>query len=397
MTRQEAIAAGVAVPWLSIGALIATLGAFALNGGFLYPANAFKLDALGYSTATVGAVGAAGAFGYIVGSLGAPFIAVRLGLRRAAIASLLSTAVLIFAFAVIPPVLAWYPLRFLHGITTTVLFVCGETALIAVAPEAQRGRIIGFYTAVNSLFFVLGPVAVGALGFQTLFPYVLVAGIVGLLALPMAALARVTPEMPAVPWRQMVTSVSSIPALLGVVAIWGWLDGSMINLFGLYAVRRGVSASEAAFLFSLGPLGNAILQFPIGWLADHVPRRSLLAGLTVAGGVLAALMPLMDFHGLLIVPYLIVLAAVGFGTFTVALICLGDSLNGPALVAANASFGLCWGIGTFAGSAITGGLMELVGASGFPLALTLGFLLQWLAAVVLPLPARRTVGLHAGN
>lgn len=397
MIRQEVTGAGGAVPWLSIGALIATLGAFALNGGFLYPANAFLLDALGYSTATVGAVGAAGAIGYIVGSLCAPFIAIRLGLRRAAIASILGTAVLIFSFAVVPPVLAWYPLRFLHGITTTVLFVCGETALIAVAPQEQRGRIIGFYTAVNSFFFVLGPGVVGVLGFQALLPYVLVAVTVGLLALPMAALARVTPEMPAVPWRQMVASVSSIPALLGVVAIWGWLDGSMINLFGLYAVRRGVSVSEAAFLFSLGPLGNAILQFPIGWLADHVPRRGLLVGLAVAGGVLAAIMPLMDFHGWLIMPYMIVLAALGFGTFTVALICLGDALTGSALVAANAAFGLCWGIGNFAGSAITGGLMDVVGAIGFPLALTLGFLLQWLAAVVLPLPARQAAGLHAGN
>jgi len=371
-------------PWPAIGALVLTLGAFSVGGGFLFPASAFRLDQLGYSPTIIGAVGSAGALGYMAGSLLAPLVAGRLGLRVGATLGILVTAALILAFALVPPVLAWYPLRFVHGVANTVLFVCGETAIITVAPAAMRGRIVGLYTAVNSLFFALGPGVIGLFGFASLAPYALVAAAVGLLAVPMTRLGSVTPELAPVPWRRLAIAVGTIPSLLAVVAIWGWLDGSMINLFAVYAIKRGVSVPEAAFLFSLGPIGNTLLQFPIGWLADHLPRRMLLAGLAATGCVMAMLLPLIDFGGTLVVPFLVLFSAVGFGTFTVALVALGDALTGTALVAANAAFGLCWGVGSFAGSAGTGGLMDILGPAGFPLALAAGFLVQSVAVLVLP-------------
>ena len=384
---------GQAVPWPAVIVLIFTLAAFALNGGFLYPANALRLNAAGYSPAVVGAVGSAGAFGYIIGSLLAPFIAALIGPRQAAAWSILASAVLIAAFALVPPVLAWYPMRVAHGITTTTLFVCGESALLAVAPAALRGRVIGSYTALNSLFFSAGPAVVGWLGFEGLLPYALVASVVGLLALPMASLGSVTPPLPTVPWRQLLRSVASIPALLAVITLWGWLDGAFINLLGVYAIERGAATARASLLLAFCAFGNVFLQLPIGWLADHLPRRTMLIALALAGCLLSLLLPFIDLSGQLVVAYLIVLGAVGFGTFTVSLIALGDVLTGSALVAANAAFGLCWGIGTFAGSAITGALMDTVGPSGFPLALAVGFLVQCVVVAVLPL----SVGKAARN
>ena len=130
-----------------------------------------------------------------------------------------------------------------------------------------------------------------------------------------------------------------------------------------------------------------ILQFPIGWLADHVSRRVLLAALSGTGCLLALALPFLDLGGHLIMAHLILFGAVGFGTFTVSLIALGDALTGTALVVANAAFGICWGLGSFAGSAITGSLMDIVGQSGFPLALAAGFLIQCVAVITLPMQA----------
>ena len=376
------------VPWYAIALLICVLGPFSLNGGFIYPANAFKLDSLGYTASVVGAVGSAGAIGYVIGSVLAPIVATAFGLRHTAIGAILLTALCILGFGVIPPVLAWYPLRLTHGIATTALFVCGESVLIGMAPAAMRGRILGFYTALNSVFFASGPAIVSMLGFKDVLPYILVAGCISLLALPMAALGQRTPQLPTVPWRQLANSVGSIPLLLTVIAAWGWIDGAMLNLWGVYAVRRGLTASHASDLMALLAFGNVFLQFPIGWLADHMPRRRVLTGLAGIGMLLSLLLPLLDIAGLPLAAVLVAIAAAGFGTFTVSLIALGDVLTGAALVAANGAFGVLWGLGDFTGALGTGALMDWVGPDAFPLALSLGFLVQCVATLILPLKLR---------
>ena len=376
------------VPWLAIAGLIFTLGIYALNSGFVFPANTLLMTSLGYSAAAVGAVGSAGAVGYILGSLAAPLLAAAIGLRRTAVGAVLVTALLIVGFAVIPPVLAWYPMRLVHGMATTTLFICGESALIALAPDALRGRIVGFYTAFNSAFFAIGPVLVAELGFKTLLPYALVASIIALLAVPLILQRDIAPALPAVPLRQIARSVAGIPMLLAVIFAWGWIDGETLNLLSVYATQRGASAEHASWLLSLLAVGNVFLQFPIGWLADHLSRRHVLAGLAALGVAGALLLPLVDLSGRLIVVHLVLLGAVGFGTFTVSLIALGDALNGAELVAANAAFGLLWGLGNFAGALGTGWLMDTVGTIAFPLALACGFLVQCVAALVLPLSSK---------
>ena len=114
----------------------------------------------------------------------------------------------------------------------------------------------------------------------------------------------------------------------------------------------------------------------------------MLAGLAALGVAGALLLPLVDLSGRLIVVHLVLLGAVGFGTFTVSLIALGDALTGAELVAANAAFGLLWGLGNFAGALGTGWLMDTVGTIAFPLALACGFLVQCVAALVLPLSSK---------
>ncbi len=381
-------------PWFAIGTLIFVLGAFALNSGFVFPANSLGLSALGYSASYVGALGSVGAIGYILGSVLTPFVAAGLGLRRTMTLAMLVTAGIIIGFAALPaPV--WYPMRLLHGMCTTTLYVCGESALIALAPAAMRGRSIGFYTAFNSIFFAAGPGVVATLGFAGLLPYALVATIITLLVVPLFIVGRVAPELPVVPPRQLVRSVASIPLLLTVICAWGWIDGSMLNLLSVYGIRRGLNTADASWLLTLISVGNVFLQFPIGWIADHVPRRYVLAGLSALGMAFSLLLPFIDLGGPLVVGHLVLLGAVGFGTFTVSLIALGEVLTGIELVAANAAFGLLWGLGDFSGALATGWLMDRVGATAFPFAMAAGFFVQCAASLILPLHVQSAAAKHA--
>src|SRR5204862_7697545 len=54
----------------------------------------------------------------------------------------------------------------------------------------------------------------------------------------------------------------------------------------VYAVSAGVSPDTGALWLSAFVLGNVILQWPIGWLADHADRRLVLAGCTLMSAAL---------------------------------------------------------------------------------------------------------------
>ena len=54
----------------------------------------------------------------------------------------------------------------------------------------------------------------------------------------------------------------------------------------VYAVGAGVSAETGTLWLSAFVIGNVVLQWPIGWLADHADRRLVLAGCTLASTLL---------------------------------------------------------------------------------------------------------------
>lgn len=371
--------------WRGIGIVVLVLGAFAINSGFIYPALSLLLDHLGYSAADIGGLGSTGAVGFIVGSLLAPLAAQRLGVVRTAVGSVLATAVLIAGFAVVPPLLAWHPMRFLHGLATTLVFTSLEATLVNIAPQRLRGRIVGVYTTLNSAFFATGPWLVAVLDVQTALPFMLVAGLIALLSLPLTALGSAAPSLEHVPWRQLLATVASLPLLLIVILLWGWIDGAILNLWVVFAAGKGADPGLSARLLALLAVGNIVLQIPVGWIADRLPRRLVLSGVTALGVVLSGLLAVLDIGGLPMQVLLLLYGPVGFSTYAIALMALGDLLAGAELIAANAALGLCWGAGALAGSYATGVLIDAMGANGFPLALGGAFLLQWVATLSLPL------------
>src|SRR5262249_48849803 len=58
----------------------------------------------------------------------------------------------------------------------------------------------------------------------------------------------------------------------GVLAFF---DQSALSLFPAYALSHGVTEAAAAAGVATLVLGNTALQIPIGWLADHLPRKRM--------------------------------------------------------------------------------------------------------------------------
>ena len=159
--------------WAAIAGVIATVSVFAIAQGLTYPLLSFILQRQGVSPSLIGLSAAMTPVGFIVSSPLIPWIARRFGAGRAG--ARLCRAVGAGASCSIgwtQDVYAWFPLRFLLGLVTNPLYVLSEVWMIALAPPARRGRVMGIYTTIISAGFAAGPLCL------------LIVGIAGLAAFP---------------------------------------------------------------------------------------------------------------------------------------------------------------------------------------------------------------------
>jgi MFS family permease len=368
----------------AIAVSIAAIGIFCLTLGLSYPLLSLILDAMGISTGLIGLNAAMTPLGIILASPFMPSLTRRCGAWALCVGSLISAAVLLVLIAVFRDVTVWFLLRFLLGIVNTAIFVTSETWINQAAPKRIRGRIIGLYTTVAAAGFALGPLSIAFTGSQGWIPFAI--GVAGILtALPLVFFARThLPDFNGPETAPVFPLFFAAPLLLLAVAFAALFDQVTISLLPLYGLRHGLPESTASLMLTVLIAGNVLLQIPIGWMADRLPRRNLICFLSLAT-VAGSLLLVWLIHGtLLIWPLLFIWGAAAFGTYTVAMVELGDRFSGTLLLAGNSAFGMMWGIGGIIGPSMAGGAMDLIGPEGLPLTLGVLFGLLGIASVRMP-------------
>jgi len=146
-----------------------------------------------------------------------------------------------------------------------------------------------------------------------------------------------------------------LTAAVGGVAEFGY-----ISLLPAYALDAGASTTTSLRLLTVLLVGGICLQALIGWLADHVDRARLLAGL---GGALAV--GALGFAGLVErggpASYLAAFALGGVvvGFYAVGLTMLGERVPTGQLAVANAGFLVSYELGATVGPVLGGAAMDL--------------------------------------
>jgi MFS family permease len=144
----------------------------------------------------------------------------------------------------------------------------------------------------------------------------------------------------------------------------------------------------AALALTAFVIGNTVLQFPIGWLADHIPKRVVMLGCGIATAVASALIPSV-FGTSLLWPVLTVAGAASAGIYTVSLSELGDRFSGHELVTGTASFSTTWGGGALLGSLMAGWSIAGFGPDGLPYTMSVVFLIFIIATAMSLRQSRR--------
>ena len=126
----------------------------------------------------------------------------------------------------------------------------------------------------------------------------------------------------------------------------------------------GVSPETGALWLSAFVMGNVVLQWPIGWLADHADRRAVLAGCTAASALLMAGLPFVPAGSLGVVGVIMMWGGISFSIYPVGLALLGQRYRGGDIGRANTAFSLLYIFGGLVGRPLTGAAMDVVGNGG---------------------------------
>ncbi|MBZ9698781.1 MFS transporter [Mesorhizobium sp. CO1-1-9] len=363
--------------WAAITGVIATVSVFAIAQGLSYPLLSFILQRQGVSPAMIGLSAAMTPIGFIVSSPIIPALARRFGAGRTALTCAALSAVVLALIGWTQNVYLWFPLRLLIGAVTNPLYVLSEIWVIALAPPARRGRIMGLYSTIISAGFAAGPLCLLAVGTQGWPPFLVGIGAFVLCGFCLALVIKRLPRVDEAGHQVSVMGFMPLAwLLLSAVVVAAGFEQAVLALLPVYGTHHGIAEARMSALLSVMIAGNIAMQVPLGLLAERLTARLvrfICVLLTLFGCVLLPM--LIDTP--LIWPCVFVWGAVSYGIYTMSIIELGERFTGSALVAGNAAFSLMWGVGGIVVPPLAGGIMDVTDASGLPL--TLGAICAMLA------------------
>ena len=220
----------------------------------------------------------------------APWLSRHWGARRVVVVGLACSVVALVGIAWVPsaawPWHAYLACGLLAGLGMGLRWVGLEPWLYNIAPAHARGRLVGFHETLIAAAPVVAPAIAAWVGVQS--NTILWVGVgFTVVALVPLALARTPPVEEAhhanswpqsarAAWPHRIFRQGLLIALCG-----GMLESALAGLFAVFAGERGFGAEGIAQLLTAFGLGGLLLQYPVGWMADHWGLR--------AAGALAAL------------------------------------------------------------------------------------------------------------
>ena len=349
-------------------AALATVGACDIAFGLTLQLIPLLMNERGWPAWAIGLNSAMGPIGILLAGPFLPRIIARVGTKRTV---LVIIGVLVVSLSAISslPVWMWFPLRFFFGLSTGALFVVSEAWILSAATAENRGRIMGIYTSLLSVTFATGPLILPWTGIHGFLPWGI--GIVCiLLAILPLGFVKVSDEQ----FQRHEGSssffgfVRRAPMLLYAIAAATLFDNVLISFFTIYGISNGLDLAVASRVLGIGIIGNVLLSYPLGWLADHWSRRAVMF-LSAAFTVLLSLSLLLTITHWSIWPIMMMLSPMAFATYVVGLATMGDTFKGPDLMAGTAAVASMWGVGGLIGPPVAGAAIDLIGMDAMPLTL----------------------------
>ncbi|WP_289997463.1 MFS transporter [Photorhabdus laumondii] len=340
--------------------------------GLTIPMIALRLNSQGIDELYIGLISAAPALGVLLSAPVVQKIVALVGKKHVMmIATGVSAGSLLPLLGSLPMELL-FPLRLVTGAASGLMICLGETWINELSEENKRGRVLAVYTTVFTVSQLLGPSIIAFYGIADKTP-ILICTLIHIFSLVLFVMVdqKKGDELPQYGKKSnfsIVQFVKIAPAICGGVLFFSFFDGIILSMFPIYGMSCGYTEAVAALMISVVLAGDAVMQLPFGWLADHMNRMRLyqICGVATLGA--SALLPFVMTYQYLIWPLLIVLGATAGAIYTIALVQIGQYFSGNDLIVANAAAAMLWGIGSLFGPLLAG-IASSVTPSGLPILL----------------------------
>ena len=349
----------------SLSAAIIAMGVTSALYALSLPLFAARLDAMGHGDAVIGINSAAQAISLILVAPLAPRLLRRWGPAVFMLWMLAASFVLILLVPLWENAWYWLVMRLLLGAATGLLWIAGETWINEAADDTSRGRTLALYGIAGAGGTMAGFGVLYAVGHGGWLPFLIMEAMILVCAVAVAPALRVAPRFSEMQTQSTLALFRLAPAPLLVNLLVAITFGSLATFLPVYAPAIGVPLRDAFLLLTLLS-GGGLLQYPIGWLADHMDRRLLMVLVLVVMAVLFAVMPGALADSFWRWPYVVVLGGGMMGLYTLSLILLGQYFRGADLSAATTLFQVMWNTGMFAGPFAIGFAMDGIGDRALP-------------------------------
>lgn len=337
-----------------------------MSFAMLQPVLAVRLQTAGVSASAIGVLAM---LPFLTVALMVPLMPQafdRFGVARAYRVGLGLEAVATLGYAVTADYAAWCALAVLGGIGAAAVWNGTEALIAHNAPPDRRGRFTGLYQTALGGALAVGPFLPGVLPLAPRALTVLAAllMLMGLCVTFGRGVGRLRAghddAMPAGLW----STICSVPGLVTIAFAGGVFEAGLGSITTAYGSQTGLSLGAAASLAGALGLGSFALQYPCGWLSDHVSPRAVFGGaglLLLLASVSFALAPAWP-------PVLwgcaFVWGAVGGALYTLTMIRVAHQFALSSAVAGTAAMITGYTVGGAVGPSFSGVMLDLFGASG---------------------------------
>ncbi len=266
---------------------------------------------------------------------------------------------LIFLLLVSTNLAFWFVIRLLMGLTGSVLFTVSDSWICEIVPDRKRGRVMGMYGTALYLSFAAGPLILTITGVNSLVPFLFGMILMCLSVFPLMFVGQYLPSTSGPSSFSLMRLTRVAPLLVFGVIVVAFKETSIGSLLPVYAVRNGLTESFSTFALFIAALGGALLQIPIGWLADYCNRLWVLSGCSLIVVFGAAALPFVVSQPELLCAVVFIWMGCLAGIATIVLTLAGQWFKGMELATAMAAFGVFWGLGGLVGPLISGAAMDV--------------------------------------
>ena len=342
------------------GPLPAVLLATFVSGfgfGVVVPVSSVALEELKVPTPLIGLVATALFAGFAAGGPLACRCIRLYGIRSTVAGGLFISGIMLMLTGLGVWLPLWFALRFVLGAAAAAAFTSAETLINRISTDDNRGRNLGLYGLSFSLSLMLGPLCLWLLRLGLWVPF----SLAGLFCLAVAPVVRAA--IPAYDESPSAARIDfhflrRIRMSLTAMCLAGFMEGALIALIPVYALRRGFTEAQTGILLAAFMAGHGAFPPLVGMAGDRIGLRRVLEITYGLGAVSFTVMLLMPAGMAVAGPLAFAGAAVG-ALYPLAVGLLAGVLSFDELPRGNALTTLCYGLGSIAGPFIPALIMHV--------------------------------------